>query len=40
MENVKRGRTKLTTSFYDLKELSRLLANTITLTIKIRSVAP
>ena len=39
-KNVKRGRTKLTTSFYTLKELSRFLANTITLTIKIRSVAP
>ena len=35
-----KGRTKLTTSFYTLKELSRFLANTITLTIKIRSVAP
>ena len=33
-KNVKRGRTKLTTSFDVLKELSR--ANTITLTIKIR----
>ena len=39
-KNVKRGRTKLTTSFDVLKELSRFLANTITLTIKIRSVAP
>ena len=35
-KNVKRGRTKLTTSFDVLKELSRFLANTITLTIKIR----
>ena len=38
--NVKRGRTKLTTSFYTLKELSLFLANTITLTVKIRSVTP
>ncbi|GAB6423536.1 hypothetical protein bcgnr5390_37210 [Bacillus luti] len=40
IEIVKRGRTKLTTSFDILKELSRLLANTLKLTIQKRSVAP